>query len=192
MRTFTANHHDRVIIGGRMTGKTTALVEWAKERKDHRVIIARDAKTAGDLVKRHGINALSVHAARLGLPGRVEVAVDDAQHILGELLGARVTAVALDVSADQGLEPSAEITLLRERDAFRLEEIAKLHRTIDALMEMAGMRCHCSHETGPERECAWHGDEYSAFNRTDPQPHLLADIARGLSPAPVPSKEEPF
>lgn len=180
MHVYT-DRHDKTLVAGRGGGKTAAVVEWAQDQIDNRIVVTSNARRAGEYV-RQGIQAISASGAQRALTGQrgVQVAVDEVRDVLAELLGTYPEVLTITVPSAQALPPSDEIVLLRERDISQKQEISDLRRTIDTLIEMAGLRCYCDNSNGPEQDCPWHGDRHAVIVHRNPDPEHLAQIAEGL------------
>lgn len=89
-----------LVVGGRGSGKTTRMLEAVRRDRDA-VLVVASQEEYGDLISHGGAPIERTHVAPLngrGLPphGLTGVAyVDDAERVLGELLGMRVEAVSL-------------------------------------------------------------------------------------------------
>lgn len=110
----TATEQLTVVLGDRGQGKTTALVEWAKQGvcdaagHPSRVIVVGSAARAKYLQQQFGVPPAAIHVAgaqRFGVPDAA-LAVDDLRYVLAVLLGGR-TAMVSDTGVCVRLDAAA-------------------------------------------------------------------------------------
>jgi hypothetical protein len=137
MHEFDSNG-TKVIIGGRQSGKSTALIEWAKGDAAKRVVLCSTQQRANALIAM----GLPVHQALSALNGTsalrgrgLEVAVDDALDYIYADLGVFPAVVTIDgepllrdpfdITAETPAELLLETALYYRRENERLLRIIR-------------------------------------------------------------------
>lgn len=130
------DHGTRILIGGRQTGKTEALVKWAQE-DPRRLVIVPTHREAADLVNRRGITAGGVDDIRVGGPGGglLGVAFDRVLECLVRVTGVYQRPAVVTLDGDP-VEPQGEYVFDATTPAELLLEAARYYRDENARLRL--------------------------------------------------------
>lgn len=185
MHEFDSNG-TKVIVGGRQTGKTTAVVEWAKGHANRAVVVSTVERVRN--LRQMGLAADQTVAyadTSKALRGRnLEVAVDDLLDYVYADLGVFPAFVTIDgepvaTEPEPPADPETPAELQAEAVRFVRDENVRLRQQVATLVELlqddlgitCDGRCVSASDVGlpmggiayPDPECSLHGDEATVF-----------------------------
>lgn len=128
-------------IGGRQSGKTSAIVRWAQDDPAHRAVLVRDQREADRLHAQHpDVEFIDWQTPTTVLRGKGRFyGIDNLEAYVYHELGLDV--VAYTATASDDTQPTDEVKVAREAVRLYADENARLRTQIEALAQMAGVSC---------------------------------------------------